>query len=55
MTDQVTVEIVADADADGHWNARHSEDDGTRGGLLAPRAGGVGGMGRLLDEVPEDL
>jgi hypothetical protein len=28
MTDQVTVGIVADADADGQWNARNNEDDG---------------------------
>jgi hypothetical protein len=28
MTDQVAVGIVADADADGQWNARNNEDEG---------------------------
>jgi hypothetical protein len=55
MTAHVTVAIMTDADADGHWNAGHGEDHGTRGTLLAPRAGDIGGMGRLLKEVPEDL
>jgi hypothetical protein len=51
--------IVVDADADGQWNARNNEDDGRWNQTGSARAGrkrsDIGGIGCLLDEVPEDF